>query len=60
MLTHERQQLGLIGGLAHHLETPLVEQAGQPLAQQDVLIGDDDVKRTRGRIAVIRRVGARL
>jgi hypothetical protein len=35
------QQLGGIPGLAHDLEPGALEQAGQPLAQQDIILGQD-------------------
>ena len=36
---HERVA---VPGLAHHVEPRALEQAGQPLAQQDVVVGDED------------------
>ena len=42
-VTNQGEQLRRIGGLAHHLETRPLQQAGQTLAQQNVVVGDDDL-----------------
>ena len=48
------QQLAGVAGLAHDLEPRALEQAGQPLAQQDVVLGQDhpNAGRRHGRIMV--------
>ncbi len=39
VLANERDQLGGVAALAHHLEAGTLEQAGQTLAQKDVVLG---------------------
>ena len=41
VLAHEREQLGRVAGLPDDLEAGALEQAGQALAEQDVVVGQD-------------------
>ena len=47
-LTHEVKEARRIAGLADHIEARALEQAGQPLAQEHVVLGHDDPAPVRG------------
>ena len=42
LLAHERDELVAVAGLADDLEAEPLEQAREPLAEQDVVVGEDD------------------
>jgi hypothetical protein len=42
-ITDQGEQLRRSGGLTYYLETRPVQQAGQALSQQDVVVGNDDL-----------------
>ena len=42
VLAHERDQLVAVAGLADDLEPETLEQARETLAEQDVVVGQDD------------------
>jgi hypothetical protein len=41
LLSNQRQQLGGVAGLAGDLEAGAFQQAGQPLTEQDIILGQD-------------------
>ena len=47
VLTNDRQQLRTITGLAHNIETRTIQQAGQPLPKQQIVLGYNDPQRRR-------------
>ena len=48
--THARQELGGVTGLAKHLESGAVEQGGQALPKQDIIVRHDQTYRAYGGI----------
>jgi hypothetical protein len=42
VLAHELEELDRVAGLADHLKTRPLEQARQPFAKKDVVVGHDD------------------
>src|SRR5262245_60797755 len=47
LLSHELEELGAVRGTAGDLEAAILQQARQSLAQQQVVIGEDDPSGSR-------------
>ena len=56
----QRKQLSTVGGLPHHVETRTVKQAGQTLAKQHVVVGQDHPHRSHRRADTFNRGAALL
>ncbi len=55
LVANQRQQLRAVAGLPHDVETRAFEQAGQSLAEQDVVLGHDHAHQGGHEVVIFRR-----